>query len=85
VLRNLAILAENVYNIDKTRVMLSILSSIKVLIGRDNKRKHRGARVKRKIVTAIKCISADSRYLNPMIICPATTYQSNWTTFPTPG
>jgi hypothetical protein len=68
VLRDPAILAENVYNIDKTRVMLSMLSSVKVLVGKDNKRKHRGARVKRATVTAIEYISADGRYLNPMII-----------------
>jgi hypothetical protein len=40
------ILLENVYNIDKTSVMLSMLSSVKVFIGKDNKQKHRGARVK---------------------------------------
>jgi hypothetical protein len=85
VLRDPAILAENVYNMDETGVMLSILGSIKVLIGRDDKRKHRGARVKRKMVTAVECISADGRYLNPMIIWPATTHRSNWTTLPTPG
>ncbi|EOA90819.1 uncharacterized protein SETTUDRAFT_101808 [Exserohilum turcica Et28A] len=37
------------------------------------------------MVTAIECISADGRYLNPLIIWPATTHRSNWTTFPTPG
>jgi hypothetical protein len=48
--------------------MLSMPGSVKVLIGKDNKRKHRGMRVKRTIVTAIKCISANSRYLNLIII-----------------
>jgi hypothetical protein len=57
VLQEPAVLAENVYNIDETGVMLSIPGSVKVLIGKDNKRKHRGMRVKRIIVTAIKCIS----------------------------
>ncbi|KAF2708089.1 DDE-domain-containing protein [Pleomassaria siparia CBS 279.74] len=47
-----------------------MLSSVKVLVGKDNKRKHRGTRVKRTTVTAVECISADG---------------SNWTTFPTPG
>lgn len=37
------------------------------------------------MVTAIECISANGRYLNPMIIWPATTHRSNWTTFETPG
>jgi hypothetical protein len=68
VLDNPVILAENVYNIDKTRVMLSMLSSVKVLIGKSNRQNYRGARVKRITVTAIKCISADGRYLNPIII-----------------
>jgi hypothetical protein len=57
------ILPENAYNIDKTSVMLSMLGSVKVLIGKDNKQKHRGARVKRTTVTTIECISADGRYL----------------------
>jgi hypothetical protein len=41
--------------------------------------------VKRTMVTAIECISANGRSLLPIIIWPATTHQSNWTTFPTPG
>jgi hypothetical protein len=48
--------------------MLLILSLVKVLVGKNNIHSYRGARVKRKIVTAIKCISSDSRYLNPLII-----------------
>ncbi|KAF1835806.1 hypothetical protein BDW02DRAFT_495096, partial [Decorospora gaudefroyi] len=67
-LQDLAVLVENVYNIDKTSVILLILSLAKVLVGKSNMRSYRGARVKRKIVTAIKCISANSRYLNPLII-----------------
>ena len=85
VLQDLAILPENVYNIDETGVMLSMPGSVKVLVGKDDKRDYRGARVKRTTVTAIECISADGRYLNLMIIWPANTHQSNWTTFPTPG
>ena len=48
--------------------MLSMLSSVKVLIGKNDMRDYRGVRVKRKIVTAIECISGDGRYLNPIII-----------------
>jgi hypothetical protein len=70
---------------DETGVILSMLGSVKVLVGKDDTQKYRGARVKRTIITAVECISADSRYLNPMIIWPATTYRSNWITFPTPG
>jgi hypothetical protein len=84
VLQDLAVLAENVYNMDETGVMLSMLGSIKVLVSKHNRRDYRGARVKRTTVTAIECISGDGRYLNPMIIWPASTHRSNWTTFPTP-
>jgi hypothetical protein len=63
VLYKLDVLPENVYNIDKTSVMLSILNSVKVLVSKDNTHAYRGARVKRTIVTAIKYISADGRCL----------------------
>jgi len=59
--------------------------SAKVLVGKDDMRDYRGARVKRTTVTAIECVSADGRFLNPMIIWPASTHRSNWTTYPTPG
>lgn len=79
------ILPENVYNMDETGVMLSMLSSLKVLVGKDDLRPYRGAGVKRKLVTAIECISADGRSLFPLIIWPAATHRSTWTTYPTPG
>ena len=85
VLQDPAILPENVYNIDETRVMLCMLGSIQVLVSKDYPRDYRGAGVKRTMVTAIECISANGRSLLPMIIWPATTHRSNWTTFPTPG
>lgn len=85
VLQDPAILPENVYNMDETGVMLSMLGSVKVLVGRDDVRGHRGAGVKRTIVTAIECISADGRSLPPLIIWPASTHRSNWTTHSTPG
>jgi hypothetical protein len=68
VLQDPAVLAENVYNINETKVMLSILGFIKVLVSKYNKRDYKGARVKRTSVTIIECISGDSKYLNPMII-----------------
>lgn len=37
------------------------------------------------MVTAVECVSADSRALLPLIIWPASTHRSNWTTYPTPG
>jgi hypothetical protein len=84
VLHDPAILPENVYNMDETGVILSMLGSVKVLLGKDDPRDYRGAVVKRTIVTVIKYISTNSRFLLPIIIWPATTHRSNWTTFPTP-
>jgi len=70
---------------DETGVMLSMLGSVKVLLDKDDPRDYRGAVVKRTTVTAIKCISRNGRFLSPIVIWPATTHRSNWTTFPTPG
>jgi hypothetical protein len=84
-LKDPAISRENVYNMDETGVMLSMLSTVKVLVSKDDMRDYRGARVKRTMITAIECIGGDGRYLDPMIIWPAATHRSNWTTFPTPG
>ena len=77
VLEDPAVLRKNVYSIDETGVMLSMLGSIKVLVGRKDLRDYRGARVKRIVVTVIECISADGRYLDPIVIWPATTHRSN--------
>ncbi|KAF2008752.1 hypothetical protein BU24DRAFT_333140, partial [Aaosphaeria arxii CBS 175.79] len=59
---------ENEYNMDETGIMLSMLSSVKVLIGKDDVRDYRGAGVKRTIVTAVDCVFASGEYLNPIII-----------------
>jgi hypothetical protein len=83
--QDLAVLPENVYNMDETRVMLSMLGSVRVLVGKDDLRDYRGASVKRTMVTAIECISADGRSLLPLIIWPGSTHRSNWTTYSTPG
>lgn len=80
-----AILPENVYNMDETGVLLSVLNSLKVLVSKDDLRKHRGTTVKRTLVTAIECISADGRFLHPLIFWPAATLRSSWTTHATPG
>ena len=85
VLQDLAVLPENVYNMDETGVILSMLGSVKVLVGKDDLRDYRGAGVKWTMVTAIECISADGRSLLPLIIWPGSTHRSNWTTYPTPG
>lgn len=83
-LRRSDIMPENVYNMDETGVMLSMLGSVKVLVGKDNQRDYRGASVKRTMVTAIECISASGESLTPIIIWPASTHRSNWITYPTP-
>ncbi|KAF4943763.1 hypothetical protein FGADI_13185 [Fusarium gaditjirri] len=70
---------------DKTVVMLSMQSCVKVLMGKDDLQDYRGARVKRTTVTVIECISADGRYLDLMIIWPASTHRANWTTHHTSG
>ena len=76
---------DDMYNMDETGIMLSKLNSVRVLVGKDSKRGYRGARVKRTTITAIECVSGDGRYLNPMIIWPASTHRANWVTHPTPG
>ena len=75
---------ENVWNMDETGVMLSMLGCVKVLVSKDEQRNYRGARVNRTTITAIECISASGRCLNPMIIWPASSHRANWTTHPTP-
>lgn len=55
--QNEAILPENVYNMDETGIMLSMLASVKVLVDKEDLRQYRGARVKRTVVTAIECVS----------------------------
>jgi hypothetical protein len=71
------VLLENDYNIDETGIMLSMLSTVEVLVGKDDSRNYRGAGVKRAMITAIECVSASGKSLNPMIIWPASTHQSN--------
>ena len=68
VIQDPAILRENVYNMDETGVMLSMLGSVKVLVGKDDLRDYRGAGAERTMVTAIECVNADGRSLLPLII-----------------
>lgn len=55
-LRRPDVLPENVYNMDEIGIMLSMLGSVKVLVGKDDRRDYRGAGVKRTMVTAINWI-----------------------------
>jgi hypothetical protein len=84
-LRGADIRPENVYNMDETGVMLSMLGSVTVLLGKYDKHDYRGAGVKHTMVTAVECISASGECLKPMIIWPASTHRSNWTRYDTPG
>lgn len=68
---------ENIYNMDETGVMLSMLNSVTVLLGKDDKHDYRGAGVKRTMITAVECISASGECLKSMIIWPASTHRSN--------
>lgn len=66
-------------------MQLGVPHAIKVLLGRNDCRKVRGVGVDRDLVTAVECISADGRSPHPLIIRPAASRRSNWTTHPTPG
>lgn len=66
--QDLAILPKNTYNMNETEVLLSMLGSIKVLVGKNDLRNYRGADVKRTMMTAVECISANGRRLLPLII-----------------
>jgi hypothetical protein len=72
-----AILAENVYNMDETGILLSLQTSRKYVVHQDDLRKYKGAAVKCTLVTAVKCISANGRCLSPMIIWPVMTHRSD--------
>jgi len=48
-----AIILENVYNIDKTSVLLSVLNSLKVLVSKQDLTNYRGTIVKRTLVTNV--------------------------------
>ena len=84
-LRNPAIRAENVYNMDETGIQLSVLRTQKVLVSREDESGCRGTGVKRDLITAVECISADGRSLHPLIVWASTTHRSTWITHPTPG
>jgi hypothetical protein len=44
----------NFYNMDETRIILSILGSTKILIDKNNRRDYKDAGVKRQIITTIE-------------------------------
>jgi hypothetical protein len=62
------ILQENVYNMDETGVLLSDLNTVKVLMSRSDVQSCRGVGLRRTMITAVECISADGRCLPPLIV-----------------
>jgi hypothetical protein len=83
-LHDSAIVPENIYNIDETGVLLNVLSSLKVLVSKEDLTNYRGAGVRRILITAIECISADGRFLAPLI-CLAYFHTSEHLDHPPPG
>lgn len=84
-LREPTILAENVFNMDETGIAFRRLASRKVLLHKNELRKHREAGSKRTQVMSIEWIAADGRCLHPLIIWPTSTIRSDRTTHSTPG
>jgi hypothetical protein len=68
ILQDPAILLKNIYNINKTGVMLYIFGSVKILVNKDDLRDYKDAAVKHTIVTTIECINTNSRSLLLIII-----------------
>jgi hypothetical protein len=66
-LQSPAILAENIYNMDETGVLLSVSKSLEVLVSNDDPTSGRGAEVKRTLVTAIEYFSASGKFLPPSL------------------
>jgi hypothetical protein len=83
-LQNPNVLADNVYNMDETGCQLSAPVSVKVLVSKDDLTNSRGAGIKRTLITAVECISASGKSLPLLIVWPAVTHRSSWTTHPTP-
>jgi hypothetical protein len=75
-------IAENIYNMDETGVLLSVLNSLMVLIGKNEPRNYRGAGVKRSLITAIECVcvSADEllQYPPKYLDCSCDSWMAFW-------
>jgi hypothetical protein len=69
-LANPLILVENIYNIDETGVLLSVLNSLKDLVSKNELRNYREARVKCTLITAIECVCQDlqAEHMNMRVI-----------------
>jgi len=66
---NSFIFIENIYNIDKIEIFLSILNLFKILIDKiELTRNYRGIEVKYILIIIIKYISINNWYFYPLII-----------------
>ena len=72
------VIQENVYIMDETGVLISVLGTSKYLVSAEMPKTHRGTDTKRTLITAVECISADGRSLPPLIIFPGVDLRSNW-------
>ena len=77
VLDDPAVLLGNVYNMDETDAILSMLGSVKILVGKDDLRDYRSVGIKQTMATIVEYVSANSRLLLLLIIWPASTHRAN--------
>jgi hypothetical protein len=77
ILENPVILLENIYNMNKTRIILCILGFIKVHINKDDPRDYKGAGIKYIIIITIEYININNRFLLLIIIWLVIIYRSN--------
>lgn len=61
------VLQEKVYNMDEPGALLSDLTTMKVLVSRSDVQSRHGVGLRRIMITAVKCIPADGRFLPPLI------------------
>ena len=73
-LNDCAILLKNVYNKNKIDILLSILSSLKILINTENLRNYKSTEVKWILITVIECIFINKKYFISLIIWSALTH-----------
>ena len=72
------ILQEFMYDMDETGVLLSGVNTVKVLVSRSDVQNCRGVCLRRTMITAVECISADARFLPLLIIWPSKTLLNTW-------
>jgi hypothetical protein len=65
---------------DETGVLLSVLNSLKFLVGRNELKTYKGAGVKHTFITAIECISADGHSPSNYLVCYYTS--EHWDNLP---